>query len=180
MIRDVKIEGQFGRQVKDFVGEDKMFSSNADLYFLSALIGMYESQYYDQAIQVDENVAHVSSRTWLRNRTGFEELLPIFLKLEKKLHGEPFNINEILLNNLEYDEEFEKLLNNNLKNYAYYGIDKLYNIFNGEDIVDSHDVINKIEKDLKKVEEIDLEVLKKDFKATEDTTFEEIIDKDIF
>lgn len=190
MIRDVKIEGKYATQVKEFVEGKaetnaevkKIFNSNADLYFLSTLIGLYDSEHIDiSEIKDDNNAAHVSSRTWLRARGEFEGLLSTFLKLEQKMHGEPYNINEIFLNHLTENEDFEKKLNSSLKSHAYYGIDKLYNKFNLSEGLRSIDLINNvIEKDLKTREEIELEVANENFKSFEDITFVEVLPKDIF
>lgn len=189
MIRDVKIEGQYATQVKEFVEGKresnpdikKIFNSNADLYFLSALIGLYDSKVIDTSEVTDENTAHVSSRTWLRSRGEFESLLSIFLKLEQKMHGEPYNINEIFLNHLTENEDFEKELNATLKSHAYYGIDKLYNKFNLSEGLRSIDIINSvIEKDLKTTEELNLEIENENFHSFEDIDFVEVLPNEIF
>lgn len=182
MIRDFKIEGKYAKQVKDFVDEDrKIFSSNADLFFLSTLIGLYDSKDADPTEVSDDDAAHVSSRTWLRSRGEFENLLSVFSKLEQKMHGEPYNINEIFLNNLQENDEFEKEFNTLLKSYAYYGIDKLYNKLQIPEDISEQDLINNIiEKDLKTTEELDLEVANANFKSFEDIDIITVLDEDSF
>jgi len=181
MIRDVKIEGEYASQVKNFVEEERMFNSNADLYFLSTLIGLYDSKSVNTSDVNDDYTAHVSSRTWLRSRGEFENLLSIFSKLEQKMHGEPYNINEIFLNPLNENDEFDKGFNLLLKSYAYYGIDKLHNKFRLSEGISEMDLINNIiEKDLKTTEELDLEVANEDFQSFEDISIIEVLDEDSF
>lgn len=181
MIRDVKIEGKYAAQVKNFVEEEKIFNSNADLYFLSALIGLFDSKDANTTDVNDDFTAHVSSRTWLRSRGQFEGLLSVFSKLEQKMQGEPYNINEIFLNHLHENDEFEKGFNTLLKSYAYYGIDKLHNKFRLSEGISEMDLINNIiEKDLKTTEELELEISNEKFQSFEDISIIEVLDDDTF
>lgn len=148
---DFKFEGD-GAIYSSYLIDKGIYPNNAELFFVSSMIALFESEDKDLTVDNSEKVRHVS-RTFLNKRHVFKGLLNNFILLDRKLEGEPLTIKEIFYNDNE--EETEVSTRVNLNTRANYGVEQIHKIFSGDDMVEDLDFIQAIHEDLKTKDELD-------------------------
>lgn len=151
MKSDIVIEGQHAAVFKKLI-ENNFYQSNTNIFFDALMIGLLCGEKGEPTVG-DERVE--ITRTWLNNpqRSNFRTLISNFINLELQYEGEPLKLQDIFLDELGTNDSEKIVL---MKEYAFFGIQKLSEIyFDGDSIDDDTDYLNFISNDLTRTDNID-------------------------
>ena len=152
---DIIIRGKHARIVNCLI-ENKVYNEGFEVFIDSCFLGLYHGQRSD--IDTSSNDKVEISRTIWERRRELENSLFVFLQHEKYLQHQPLDTAEVF--NMNLNTVDTKTLLEELKEYAYFGIEKLEEMFNqlgSNTTVDSLIQFSE-ENIMKTTEEIDIVV----------------------
>lgn len=124
LISDIIIRGKHAEIVKRFV-EIGLFENNVDVFAYASMLGMY---YGEKSEADDSGDAKIEVSRYLSNkRAELENILFVYLQHEKVFQHQPLSVPEVF--NLKLESTNTKALIDDLKLYAYFGIEKLEEMY---------------------------------------------------
>ena len=116
---DIVFFGRHGEILRTLT-ENRIFSSGADGFVKSALLGLYHGKKSEAETSVENKIE--ISRTYFYKRQNIDDLMFIFLQHEKLYQKKPLKVSEVFLYEDSSDDDNNYLFEE-IKEYALYGLE---------------------------------------------------------
>lgn len=116
---DIVFFGKHGEILRTLT-ENRIFSSGADGFVKSALLGLYHGKKSEAESSTDSKIE--ISRTYFDKRQNIEDLMFIFLQHEKLYQKKPLKVSEVFLYEDSVEDDNDNLIEE-IKEYALYGLE---------------------------------------------------------